>query len=358
MDRQFQVVVPVVVFVKVKAGIALPVRMLWVKSECVQPLDMYLNFAKALGGYFIMLRASSSIRVAFTVVELLVVISIIGILIGLLLPAIQMVRESARKTQCANNLKQLGLGIHNYSDSFQGLPISIGPFVEGHRPTRQLSGKGWMISILPHLEQPALYHAFETTFNGDFFSGGGLRTPSGLVLMKTELPVFHCPSDDSSFGLSREQFQWEGVDVALTSYKGVMGDNSVWLPNTKECYKFGNCNGLFFRTTYQSPLKLANITDGTSNTFLVGEDVVRHNAHSAAYYANADWCSCEQRINYFPQPTSPRDWAKVISFRSNHPGGSHFVLADGSVRLTSQSIMMNVYQGLCTRNGGEIVEVP
>ena len=293
-------------------------------------------------------------RTGLTLVELLVVIAIIGVLVGLLLPAVQAAREAARRIGCANNLKQLGLAVHSYHDAFRGLPISIGPWTEGGRPSKQRNGKSWMVSILPQLEESSLYDQFARTFVGDFFSSGGLKSSIGLELMKTKLPAFHCPSDGSSLGLSQTQFQWEGTDVALTNYKGVMGDNEVKLPVADECYKVGACNGLFYRTNYQRPPKLASITDGTSNTLMIGEDVVRHNDHSAAFYANTDWCSCEQKLNYLPNPASPKNWTQVISFRSNHPGGASFCLADGSVKFVSQGVQQKTYRGLCTKNGGEV----
>jgi len=134
-------------------------------------------------------------RTAFTLVELLVVVSIIGILVGLLLPAVQIARESARRIQCANHVKQLGLALHNNHDSYRMLPISIGPWQQGPRYTKERNGKGWIVSVLPQLEQANLYAAFEPHFNGDFFSGGGLNSSAALKLMKTKLSVLTCPSD-------------------------------------------------------------------------------------------------------------------------------------------------------------------
>ncbi len=292
--------------------------------------------------------------IGMTLVELLVVIAIISMLVGLLLPAVQSAREAARRMSCSNKLKQLGIAVHAYHDTFRGMPISIGPWAEGGRPARQRNGKGWMVSILPQIEESALYDQFTRTFSGDFFSGGGLKSSVGLELMKTKLPAFHCPSDGTSVGLSQTQFQWEETAVALTNYKGVMGNNEVRLQVLDECYKLGTCNGLFFRTTYQRPLRLASITDGTSNTLMIGEDVVRHNDHSAAFYSNSDWCSCEQKLNFLPYPAAPRNWPQVISFRSNHPGGATFCLADGSVKFVSQDVEQKTYRGLCTKNGGEV----
>src|SRR5688572_7278344 len=126
-------------------------------------------------------------RKGFTLVELLVVIAIIGVLVALLLPAVQAARESARRMSCSNNLKQFGIAIHNYHDTFTLLPMSIGPWSQGASPTPQRNGKGWIVSILPQLEQSALFAEFEPGFNGDMFSGGGIMNPVCRNAMKTKL---------------------------------------------------------------------------------------------------------------------------------------------------------------------------
>lgn len=303
-------------------------------------------------------------RQGFTHVELLVVIAIIGTLVGLLLPAVQMAREAARRMQCANNLKQLGLAVHTYHDAYRTLPISVGPWKQGPRYSRQRNGKGWIVSVLPQLEQPALYAAFQPHFSGDFFSGGGLNSPAAHLVMQTRLPVLTCPSDGSNQTLIDQQYQLLGIPVAGTNYKGVLGDNqisdemSIHVGTLPRCLEKGGCNGLFFRVTYQEPKRFSSVTDGLSNTLLIGEDVVQHNASSAAYYANGDYCACHGPINYKPNPPAPLDWANVTTFRSNHSGGAQFVIADGSVRFVSESTDQLIYRGLCTRNLGEVVVIP
>ena len=117
------------------------------------------------------------------------------------------------------------------------------------------------------------------------------------------------------------------------------------------------CNGLFFRTTYREPQRLANVLDGTSNTFMVGEDVPMHNDHSAAYYANGDYASCHAPLNFFPDPPDPRNWPDVMSFRSRHPQGANFCLADGSVRFIGEDIAHALYRALGTKNGRESASV-
>ncbi|MCI0360765.1 MAG: DUF1559 domain-containing protein [Planctomycetaceae bacterium] len=283
---------------------------------------------------------------------------------ALLLPAVQMAREAARRSQCQNHLKQFGLALHQYHDTFQALPINMGPFPGPSTPSLELSGKGWITSILPQLEQNGLFDQFSDYFGGSFFLGGGIRSPGCLTLVQTRIPVLQCPSDGSVRELSSMQFQWEGTPVALTSYKGVIGDTqmggpmSFHLGSQPDCHAAGRCNGLFFRTTYAEPQRLADILDGSSNTFLVGEDVPEHNDHSAAFYANSDYASCHAPLNYFPKPATPRDWPNVMSFRSRHPGGASFCFADGGVRFVAQTMDHAMYRALSTKNGREAVSSP
>jgi len=302
--------------------------------------------------------------IGFTLVELLVVIGIIGIIVALLLPAVQAAREAARRMQCTNHLKQIGLALHNYHDVHRRFPVNMGPWSVPAVPWRAMNGKGWIVSILPQLEEQPLYDSFSPFFAGDFFSGRGLMDLACRDLMKIHVATLKCPSDGSAHRLYDTFFQWETIEVAPTSYKGVIGDSQIGAPNgihagsLPDCHAVGNCNGLFFRTSFREPQSLSRITDGTSNTFMVGEDVPQHNDHSAAFYANGDWASCHAPLNYFPKPPTPHDWPNVISFRSRHPGGANFVLADGSVRFIADTIEHRVYRALSTKSGGEVAIGP
>ncbi|WP_425615519.1 DUF1559 domain-containing protein [Anatilimnocola sp. NA78] len=303
-------------------------------------------------------------RRAFTLVELLVVIAIIGVLVALLLPAVQAAREAARRTQCSNNLKQIGIALHNYHDTFQNLPISISMWSEGTAPTPQRNGKGWIVSILPQAEQMPLYTRFEKYFTGDFAGGGGLNNPATECrdAMKTQLKFLQCPSDPDAGKPTTNNAQCAFM-ATRTNYKGVMGDHkmgnasSVHPSPTPDRHSTNDCNGTFYRNNYQDGVRLASITDGTSNTFFVGEDVVSQNLHSAAFYSNGDYCSCHGPPNYFKFPPTPGDWWNVMTFRSKHPGIVQFVLGDGSVRIIQQNINYDTYRFLATRAGGEAVSI-
>jgi prepilin-type N-terminal cleavage/methylation domain-containing protein/prepilin-type processing-associated H-X9-DG protein len=340
----------------------------------------------------------------FTLVELLVVIAIIGILVALLLPAIQSAREAARRASCTNNLKNLGLAVLNHHDVKKHFPVSMGYVLEGGEEPAGVDQPcaGWILNVLPQLEEQSLYDQFEQggTFEGSYTTqGGGCFRPqpnhgigsmkNGIsvpTLMQTRLPVLECPSDASVQQLSNVQYEWTACNVALTSYKGVLGDtflgqfegstysNDVpWEyrsgqytePSTspvsgtdRDCHRDLRCRGIFFRHSYRRPVTIAKITDGTSKTLMIGEDLPDYNKHSTAFYSNGDWCSCNLPLNHgltLPpaDPTFLNTWWEGQGFRSKHPGGVNFCLADGSVRFVAEDTDNVVYRTSCTRNGSE-----
>jgi hypothetical protein len=210
---------------------------------------------------------------------------------------------------------------------------------------------------------------------------------AGAKLVQTQLSVLQCPSDESVRQLSSNQYEWNLCPVALTSYKGVLGD--TWLgeydgspfnndgtlnpsgdfydePTThplntqRDCHRDVRCEGIFFRHTFQRPVKLSKVSDGSSKTFMIGEDVPAYNRHSAAYYANGDWCSCNIPLNYGmsappPEGSASLDWWNWQGFRSLHPDGIHVCVADGSVRFVSESTDGVTFRAACTRDGAETV---
>lgn len=345
----------------------------------------------------------------FTLVELLVVIAIIGVLVALLLPAIQSAREAARRSSCTNNVKQLAIAVLTYEQAHKTFPTSEGwessntqdeadvqAALSPKTPGKFLSGKGWILTILPQLEETALYDRFVQggAFDGTGpFVGGLCKSPKpglGLTslkngisvpeLMKTQLAALQCPSDESARQLSDQQFQWKTCMVATTNYKGVLDDTFLGDANTifgnddsaypsgkiykrdptvRDCHRGTRCRGIFFRNTWLSPIKMAKITDGTSKTLMIGEDVPAYNYHSTAFYSNGDWCSCNVPLNYLmnlpPELADPTAWWDVQGFRSRHPGGAHFAACDGSVRFVSDSVSHVVFRTSCTRDAAEVI---
>jgi prepilin-type N-terminal cleavage/methylation domain-containing protein/prepilin-type processing-associated H-X9-DG protein len=320
------------------------------------------------------------LRSGFTLVELLVVIAIIGILIALLLPAVQSARESARRTQCNNNLKQLGLGIQSHQDAKGRIPDSVSYGAEGPANPLKCStaagsvipctGRGWILTTLPYMEQEALYEQFVPFFNTSFSNagaGGGVCSTGCRGAAASPVNFLLCPSDPSNKEISTTQNQWNPVPTRATNYKGCIGDTRMGgtasihadstMPDTHNTTK---CNGLFYRNSYQDRISLRDILDGTSNTFAVGEDIPERNQHSAWCFANGDYASCHAPLNYMPNPPVPgvstKDyWQNMISFRSRHPGGAQFCMADGSVRFIKDTISHTTYRSLSTKSRGEPV---
>ncbi len=309
------------------------------------------------------------IRRGFTLVELLVVIAIIGILIALLLPAVQAAREAARRSQCSNNLKQIGLAIHNYHDTYQSLPsgyiLAPGPVPP---VTGSLASWGWGAFILPFVEQQPLHDRLSPgrfRLSDALTAGGPLDRVADL---QTPIAAFRCPSDlakETNTGFTLPNASGTGVATATSNYVGNNtsrkwhsggylvgtdpGQPSQWNPPTSAA-----CapNGLFWR---DSCVKFRDIVDGTSNTICVGEraweltgpagTAVRCNAGAVHGTDNRN----EQiniRVNLgggaVPLGPSPTGTSYCYyGFSSPHPGGVGFVLADGSVRFISTTIDHN-----------------
>ncbi len=238
------------------------------------------------------------------------------------------------------------------------------------------SGRGWIVEILPQMEQQGMYNAImaglKTTKGKTNWTpprganGYGMGAPEIREYIDDPLPWLACPSDPSA-GVSDLLFHWTPIPVATTSYKGVLGDTVVWSEFTShkdgtlpDCHnKAFGCNGLFWRTAYFKPVKLKSITDGQSNTLMIGESVVSQDFHAAAYFADGDWASCNVPLNFFLLNLSEQEiinqWYEMRGFRSLHPGGAQFAMADGSARFIQEGIDHKTYRALSTRDGDEVV---
>jgi len=299
-------------------------------------------------------------RAGFTLVELLVVIAIIGVLVALLLPAVQSARESARRTQCANNLKQMGIANHNYHDTFQCFPFGWSD-----------RGAGWTTMILPHIEQKNLWDTlgFNEADNWD-----SDNTPNERAC-GTYIPTFRCPS----MGLVPKHVENQGIPGrAPTSYRGIASSTADSDdPSTSVSgrnLEMLDMEGIFFCC---SKVRMAQITDGSSNTFLIGEsrwETFTQDGNQMDFWyigsPQIDPCNCMTGIGATEQsefvgstgvPFNARNipttsgYVKELSFTSLHPSGAQFCLADGSVRFVSFNINQATYQAAGSRNGGEVL---
>ncbi len=301
-------------------------------------------------------------RLAFTLVELLVVIAIIAMLVTLLLPAVQAAREAARRAQCTNNLKQWGLAALNHESAKGVFPYGTGYNAPtGDRPgSRPYNGIGWMVRTLPFVEEQALYDLIEPYMNGEFGSNKGLKHPELRGVVQTQFALLKCPSDGSSEPLLADQWQWKNIEVATSNYKGVMGDNQMAQTSSFGGSPFCNrgqleCTGMIWRVSDIWKRKMKNVLDGTSKTMLIGEDVPLYNWHAMWSFSNGDSCSTYAPLNYKPFPPDPATWWDMRGFRSEHPGGAHFCYVDGSVRFLGENVQLQVYRAISTIEGGEIV---
>lgn len=327
---------------------------------------------------------------AFTLVELLVVIAIIGILIALLLPAVQAAREAARRSQCTNNLKQYGLALHNYHDTNKvfapGGVLGPGGNWDG---TPQIS---WQVRILPFAEQGPVFaqaEAWGKANPGSLWSEAPIGPGGAVARVSLVMPYQRCPSDTSDPKRSGNM---------QASYSGSLGSertpsangscNTFFTPNAPTANPVApgyfspggtadhgndsntaNISGMFTRWGGFT-IGIQHVTDGTSNTLFVGEclaDCHDHmdgwwrmnamaNAHASTSVPLNDMTTCVNSTQISnPTCTAQNNWNYSWGFRSKHPGGAQFLLVDGSARFLSQTVDYTTYQRLGGRADGQPV---
>ncbi|MGE3805372.1 MAG: DUF1559 domain-containing protein [Gemmataceae bacterium] len=308
--------------------------------------------------------ATRPARVGFTLIELLVVIAIIGILIGLLLPAVQKVREAANRTRCQNNMRQVALALHNYHSTFDAFPHGT---INDYKvdPGWDQQRHCWMQAILSQIEQPALSANFQNWLqagSGPCLYGGG-----GVPGHMTPISVLMCYSDPANPKTKSFSGADQGAHGSYVLCSGSTSFNTTTLPGMGL-----NLNGIFYS---KSNTRISAIGDGTSNTLLVSEIILSRDATAhdtrGRYWNNANQGSVLFSTLYPPNTTAADrlQWCSTIprapcsatttdinlSARSYHPGGVNVAFADGSTRFLSDNIDPTTYQALGTRAGGEVL---
>lgn len=359
-----------------------------------------------------MSHLARQVKGAFTLVELLVVIAIIGILIGLLLPAVQKVREAANRAKCQNNLKQLGLACHGYLNNFQKFPRgNAGSWGQDHG--------SWMFVTLPYMEQDALYQQVTSVSSGGVVYSSpnwDMQLAANAGILPKKLPYGRCPSDafdrdnpayssyigsqgpqcnDGACSPRADPFEaycngavspGATVPPAVNTYPGY-GPSAFWGSTNNKSL----CRGMFCRgdSTTAPLIGLEDVSDGTSNTIMLGETLVEKcefqrygNSFGWAGYNSVSQGQTIQPINWpidtrsITQSTGYSgcdssscgpgvnpvnciwNWHVTWGFKSNHAGGANFCFADGSVHFIPESIDMRTYQYLGCRNDDQVVQVP
>ena len=306
-------------------------------------------------------RSPGSRAAGFTLIELLVVIAIIAILIGLLLPAVQKVREAAARSKCSNNLKQIGLALHSFNDTYGKLPAG-GGFAAGAVP-----GMGaqipWTVRVLPYIEQENLFKTFNMAENWNSLTVTAPYTLPNPAICINQIPTYTCPSGDSRRtpnGPPGEEYN--GQKGFATHYLAVMGPNPSFTTGAP-AYPMNSAgaNGAFSQQgalPYNTEARLTDITDGTSNTFLVGEHSktwVGTNPYRAWHRGNSGGCGACKNVATPINSTNYNGSNNFndISYSSNHTGGANFAMGDGSIRFVRDSVDMLQYLATASKSYGE-----
>jgi len=335
--------------------------------------------------------SSLSRRRGFTLIELLVVIAIIAVLIALLLPAVQAAREAARRSQCVNNMKQLGIALHNYHDVVGSFPTSFwrntndNLAANPNGPRDNSNRHSWFAMILPYIEQTPVYNAM----NFSLAVAGPTYAPNGSTVLvpnserynataaMTPINVFMCPSDPAPvFSTYARVDQGVGPNSnsgPKLSYAGNFGDNHNDDPNwwTFPNLPFARGNGFGEDNTETGIMcrsggttSMRDVTDGLSNTFGAGEVLFETNDWWTWPNPNGSTCGtscpiCYMRVTQHAGDANSaidsRNWRVGFGFRSMHPGIVNFLMCDGSVKAVKCTTSRVVYRALSTRNLGEII---
>jgi prepilin-type N-terminal cleavage/methylation domain-containing protein/prepilin-type processing-associated H-X9-DG protein len=317
-----------------------------------------------------MRHSARTSRAAFTLVELLVVIAIIGILVALLLPAVQSAREAARRMQCTNNLKQIGLALHNYHGVQGTLPYGSGDCCDRNNP--RAWGGVWPTMLLPYLELQNLHTAID-------FKKHTQDLPASIV--QTVIPVYVCPSDgNSGNAVLDNRYPHNPTKAMGLWYTACMGpttpdqcpfcqggkpaapDNyccqgNNWGTSAGGGYPEGSSVGMFGR--FRNAITFAEVPDGLTNTIMVGETLPRQCAFISAFSVNFNVTSTTIPINTLEDDKGAgTNWWRTSGYKSKHGGGVNVAMGDASVQFLSQSIDYRLYNLLGNRMDGQTATLP
>jgi prepilin-type N-terminal cleavage/methylation domain-containing protein/prepilin-type processing-associated H-X9-DG protein len=301
------------------------------------------------------------LRRAFTLIELLVVIAIIAILIGLLLPAVQKVREAAARAKCTNNLKQFGIGMHMYNDSNQTFPPGL-----CHNPRFT-----WVPFVWPYIEQQNLATAWGNPNNQNFYQAPACIQNSLASPIATPVPLYYCPSDRPGAVWQGDPY-WRARGNYVVNWGGYNSAGTAVVAGTSPAVFSG------FGTNPTKGTRLSQISDGTSNTLLMSEIIMARsdndsNTHGDIFNDDATTVSSmfmtvntpntgNDVMNYVadPDPMVPTTQGSpgYTSARSRHTGGVNVLLCDGSVHFVNNGIGLATWQAMGTYNGGESFSSP
>lgn len=316
------------------------------------------------------MKSLSRHRHAFTLVELLVVIAIIGVLVALLLPAVQAAREAARRMECTNKLKQWTLAVHNHADTFTDwLPLGGQAHYDVEDNGRPYDRLSWHVLLWPYVEQAALNQGYDTKL--PFYAGGNMPK------LRVKIPLYYCPSDRVNSQQATSDAYWR----VMGNYSANFGNNHLHQSTADLAIFTGAPFGM------NRMYRLSNVTDGTSNTACFSETIIAspdavddsrgdnlNNDGSLAFMSLLTPNSSSPDVAYLCKATAAdvnhRDYKRIpcakssnpfdhmFAARSNHPGGVVMSMCDGSVRFVSNTVALNAWQAALSTRGAETIPLP